>query len=102
MYHYGPYSPALAEDYYSDTFAATATNESLLSVVDTDSFFELVSGRSRQWLEVAATIKSLNAKYGRSEAGGKSHVVERTSTLKDVSPDGADRIYTELESFGVV
>lgn len=106
IYHYGPYSPALARDYYDGAFASVAANDAPPSV-DYSSFLELVGGRDREWLEVASTLKSIHDRYYESpddpyEETDYEWIISRTAELKDVSEATAEGIYAELAAFDLV
>lgn len=105
MYLHGPYSPTLAEDYYEEEFHIVhAESYETLRDFDNRSFADLVRDRSRHWLEVAATIKSLHAKYTRTsiEDDLMDDVIEKTTDLKETTDTDARRIYSTLISYDVL
>jgi len=100
---HGPYSPDLADDYYSDAFADHRGSAATPEEFDVDGFTRLVEGRSTEWLEWAATIKAVHER-NTSEPTGMKHpeVVRRVTELKDVSRDTVKSVYDELLTAGVV
>jgi len=101
---HGPYSPPLAEDYYEDGLDEMTPSASGLNSFDHDEFVELVEDREKEWLEVAATIKSLHRRYSTPPGAmdPEEDVIRRTLDLKDVSEERAREIYETLESRDVL
>lgn len=105
MYLHGPYSPTLAEDYYEEEFhTVRAESHETLHDFDSRGFADLVNDRSRHWLEVAATIKSLYTKYSRTSTGDEpvADVIKKTTDLKETSDTEARSIYSTLAANGVL
>ena len=58
LYIRGPYSPELADDYYS---VRVGMPEEHVDVPE--NFFRLVKGKSERWLELAATLVMIKERY---------------------------------------
>jgi len=56
LYLYGPYSPALANDYYELARRGDISPAPLPDGFDLEGFLALVGGRDATWLEVASSI----------------------------------------------
>lgn len=70
----GPYSSALADDYYklaghysSYRGDYTKTSESL----DTEKFLEVIEGKDAKWLEIASTILSVYDRHRKKFYGAE-------------------------------
>ena len=80
MYLHGPYSPKLAEDYYSlgdNRELYGSLPDTLPHEFDHRRFMDLVNGKDSAWLEVAATILSL-----RKSFNDRTCLLERTINMK--------------------
>lgn len=77
MYRHGPYSPKLAEDYY-----ILAKNPRLYanrtSLDIPNEFFESISNKNIEWLEVASTLLSLRRFFTDRES-----LLERAANMKE-------------------
>lgn len=103
MYIHGPYSPSLANDYYSDTFWKYHRNDSpALTDFDAEAFGELVDDKDHGWLEVAATIKFLDDRFANPGGPAMDSVLDRVTELKDISRPEARGVYRTLEEAGVL
>jgi uncharacterized protein YwgA len=103
LYIHGPYSPSLANDYYSDPFKRWHKGDPPeLTDFDAEAFGELVNDKDHGWLEVAATIKFLDDSLGRSNGPTMESVLDRMTELKNVSRPAAREIYLTLEESGVL
>ena len=80
LYLHGPYSPSLADEYYSlaenPEMLATKTDASLTDRFDRASFLNLVSHRDIRWLEIAATL--VDQRHLFTDDSELVHHVERT------------------------
>lgn len=95
IYRHGPYSPALAEDYYE--ISDSGNRRVGASEIDTATFEELVEGRGNEWLEIAATIHKIERKFERKGVTNvRSEVIERVSNMKEKSEDRVETIYEDL------
>jgi uncharacterized protein YwgA len=71
IYRYGPYSSALASDYYALAEDVTRYELELgrhLPPFNVNGFFNLVSGKSTNWLEIAATLLDQKPRFNTSES----------------------------------
>lgn len=94
---YGPYSPDLADDYYDDAFDSAYDRASPVSDFDRASFRALVAARDTDWLEYAATIKSLHERHAAAgQTGMLDTVVARVMELKDIDSETATAVYEGL------
>ena len=99
MYLHGPYSQALATDYY-----ALAKKPQILvkptNTIISDKFFETVTHKDIDWLEAASTLLSLNKTFRDRQS-----LLDRTITMKEhISSEKiksvlADLDYSKLISF---
>lgn len=97
IYRYGPYSPALAKDYYE--LSGTGNPAAIDDTIDKDLFEELVRNRDNGWLEVAATIHKLRPKLEIISSGDtRSEVIERVSNMKEEPEEHVAEVYEELDS----
>jgi len=103
MHLHGPYSPALAKDYYSETFGHRRERVPPLAEFDAKAFRDLVADKDREWLEVAATIKSLDERFENPDGSPtRDAVLDRVTDLKDISRPKARSIYRSLAEAGVL
>jgi uncharacterized protein YwgA len=98
MYLYGPYSSQLADDYYSvEPFYSQyfgMNHDNLPSSFRKSEFIDLVRGKDSNWLEVAATLLSLNKSFK-----DKKSLLDRTANMKDHIPkEMIESILMELEN----
>src|SRR5665809_9339 len=57
IYRYGPYSPALAEDYFNlDVKMMRSLLDYSLPNFDANKFLRIVNDKNEEWLEVATTL----------------------------------------------
>lgn len=103
MHLRGPYSPPLAEDYYSD-LTGVSPNSSALAGFDAETFANFVRGKEIEWLEIAATFREF---YRRTPSHQPKQERIQTAINRTVSEKEADReqveiIVDQLERTGVV
>jgi len=103
IYHYGPYSPNLARDYYHDDFSSLSPTAGV-DDLDVDAFSAFTSDRSREWLEVAATLKSIYNRYKHLDPPDEARkwAIERAADIKEITESEARGIFEELVDAGVV
>ena len=96
IYLRGPYSPALADDYYKladfySSYDEDYTKE--LGGLNTEKFLKVIDGKDGKWLEIAATILSVYDTYRQKFRGAE--LIERViSTSCDIkSATEAEKIY---------
>lgn len=103
MYLHGPYSPDLAQDYYSELPSSDPGHESL-SGFQAEKFIQFIQGRETRWLEVAATIRAHTKQYEyRVEEEGLSQIViEKTMEDKDEDRQYVEEVFAELRQASLV
>lgn len=104
MYLYGPYSRSLAEDYYSEEFDEVEPEGRGLRGFDLSGFSELVTDKSQDWLELAATVLSVHGYHEDRKSGDelRETVVQRASEIKEEEPELVDGLYGTLREKGLV
>ncbi|KAF5412821.1 MAG: hypothetical protein C5S38_07790 [Candidatus Methanophagaceae archaeon] len=107
IYLRGPYSPALAGDYYNfDCYSSYETDYTKeLGGFNTAKFLELIDGKDAKWLEIAATILSVYDTYLKTFRGAE--LIERViATACDIkSATDAEKIrhvFEELKRVGLI
>jgi len=96
IYLRGPYSPALADDYYKladfySSYDEDYTKE--LGGLNTEKFLKVIEGKEGKWLEIAATILSVYESY-RIKYWGAELIERVISTSCDIkSATEAEKIY---------
>lgn len=96
LYLHGPYSPSLADDYYSLPDAAEVD----LTELREDDFFDLVGDMDAGDLELVATIAHFyDAWRDRIDDGEKldESVIEKTIMLKDTTREEARELLDNLK-----
>jgi uncharacterized protein YwgA len=98
IYRYGPYSPNLANYYFSDDFDLTPQWYNLPDSFDYDRFLSLVSDRDESWLEIAATLIDSKKFYSSKE--------EILDTVSEIKPkyqrEDIELIYEDLSRYGIM
>ena len=101
MHLRGPYSPPLAEDYYSDLSSVAPDS---LADFDVQAFAELVGGKSMEWLEIAATFREFFRRSSQYDPipSRIETAIDRTVQEKDVEVENVRIIVDELQRAGVI
>jgi uncharacterized protein YwgA len=98
MHLRGPYSPPLAQDYYSD-LTSIEPDEDAVRTFDSDRFVQLVENRDTRWLEVAATLRAyvirLQAKGIREDIDERA--IEKTMEEKDETRSFVEQVLDEMK-----
>jgi len=103
MYHYGPYSPDVAREYYEEEFEDQKENSRTTDKLDSERFVDLVSDRSRVWLEVAATVRSLYRRYSRQDVkGSKEEAIQKAAEIKKADLADVEEIFTSLQNMNAL
>jgi len=91
LYIHGPYSPALANDYYElnieKVFPAPVTLNK--------NFVSLVKGKSEKWLELAATIVLVKERYANIDEETVKRLVKNSKPF--ATDTELDKIIKELK-----
>ncbi|RZN34949.1 MAG: hypothetical protein EFT35_08865 [Methanophagales archaeon ANME-1-THS] len=103
LYLRGPYSPALAEDYYRLKEKSERVDLSFFG--NFDKFAKLVRGKDHRWLEIASTIhfiwennRNCRERYREPCKDLKAFVINRTSDMKShVGRPFIEGVFEELE-----
>jgi len=98
LYIRGPYSPALAKDYYA-LYNIPIENRCSCSIpgLDIDRLIKLVRGRQPKWLEVGATALSIWSKYRN-----RTLTMELTLNAKGSNREEVEDILKVLEETGIL
>lgn len=103
MHLRGPYSPSLAEDYYSDITDKPPDSSALVNF-DAEAFADLVHKKDIRWLEFAATFREFfrqtrpcQPKHDRIQTA-----INRTVNEKQADHDEVQIIVDQLERAGVI
>ena len=108
IYLRGPYSPALADDYYKladsySLYGGDYTKE--LKGLNIEKFLNVIEGKDGKWLEIATTILSVYESY-RIKFRGVELIERVISTSCDIkSATEAEKIYyvfDELKRVGLI
>lgn len=92
IYRYGPYSPQLANYYFSDAFEFVPNHFRIPEEFDKERFLSIVNGKEDEWFEVAATLIDTKKYYPQSE------VVQAVSNIKPrYSNEYIKSVYDYLE-----
>lgn len=99
MHLRGPYSPPLAQDYYSD-FTSVKPEEGVVSTFDVKQFVDLVEGRDVRWLEVAATLKAYVHRFNsmNAQVDVVEKAVRKTVEEKDETQEFVEQVCEDLSS----
>jgi len=108
IYLRGPYSPALADDYYKladfySSYDEDYTKE--LEGLNTEKFLKVIAGKDGKWLEIAATILSVYESYRIKfrEAELRERIIATSCDIKSATE--AEKIYyvfDELKRVGLI
>jgi uncharacterized protein YwgA len=103
MHLRGPYSPSLAQDYYSDLTSIEPNKESI-RLFDVASFVELVENKEVRWLEVAATLRAYVIRLENKETTMDlvETAIQRTVDEKNETRSYVEQVSEELRSAGIV
>jgi uncharacterized protein YwgA len=108
MYLRGPYSPALADDYY--TFAGSyplfkGDYAKELRGFNTKKFLKVIEGKDAKWLEIAATILSVYDRYRKKFYGDEliEKVISTSCDIKSATDvKKIHRVFEELKSVELI
>lgn len=102
MHLRGPYSPPLAQDYYSD-LTSIEPDENSISTFEADQFIELVDNREVRWLEVAATLRAyvLRLQTKGSQENIVEQAIQKTIEEKDETRSYVEQVYDDLNRANV-
>ena len=108
IYLRGPYSPALADDYYklADTYSLYGgdfTKE--LKGLNIEKFLNAVEGKDAKWLEIAATILSVYDSYRKKFYGAEliEKVISTSCDIKSATEvKKIHRVFEELKRVGLI
>jgi uncharacterized protein YwgA len=103
MHLRGPYSPPLAQDYYTD-LTSVAPDTASISEFDADSFAALVRGKDEQWLELAATFREFfrRAPPHRPKQERINIAVDRTVAEKHADRETVQLVVDQLSRADVI
>lgn len=100
----GPYSPDLAQDYYS--IEEREGDQQLIEPLNgnPDAFVSLVEGRDTRWLEIAATIQAYALRQRHASVDEEFHqrVVGKTIEMKGEPVEYVESVYSDLLDYGVI
>jgi uncharacterized protein YwgA len=108
FYLRGPYSPALADDYYKladiySSYEEDYTKE--LGGLNTEKFLNVIDGKDGKWLEIAATILSVYESY-RIKFSGVELIERVISTSCDIKSateaEKIHRVFEDLKRVGLI
>lgn len=108
IYLRGPYSSALADDYYKladfySSYKEDYTKE--LGRLNTGKFLKVIERKDGKWLEIAATILSVYDRY-RKKFGGAELIERVISTSCDIKSatevEKIYRVFEELKGVGLI
>jgi len=102
MYIHGPYSPALARDYYDGEFREVEGN--IPGNLDYANFLDNIEGKSNTWLALASTIHKLYGSYQMRYTGDElvEEVINAAANKKNASPDRAFSVFEQLNEEGLL
>mgnify|MGYP001626436240 CR=1 FL=1 len=93
MYIRGPYSPDMADDYYS-----LPSETEPLPEFDKEGFLNLVKGKDFDWLDACATILMIY-----EDTGNLEWAIERTAELKPwISKEKIEKVVEDLRKAGLI
>ncbi|KAF5432119.1 putative protein YwgA [Candidatus Methanophagaceae archaeon] len=108
IYLRGPYSPALADDYYNFADCYTSYENDYtkeLGGFNTDKFLEVIDGKDAKWLEIAATILSVYDTYLKTFRGAEltERVIATSCDIKSATDAEKIRhVFEELKRVGLI
>ena len=101
VYHYGPYSKMLADDYYhlaKNRSEYTRADAQSVGLVDIDRFLRVTDGKTDKWLEIATTLIER-----KPHCEDNADLVSRVRNFKDEPEPGyIPRVFDELETMQLV
>lgn len=102
MYIHGPYSPALAQDYYDNDFRDVEGN--IPGNLDYANFLDFVEGESNTWLELASTVHKLHETYQIRYSGEElvNEVVSAAADKKNATYDRTLSVFEQLDEEGLL
>ncbi len=108
IYLRGPYSPALADDYYKladfySSYDEDYTKE--LGGLNTEKFLKVIAGKDGKWLEIAATILSVYESYRIKYRGAelRERVISTSCDIKSATEAGKIYyVFDELKRVGLI
>lgn len=97
MHLRGPYSPPLAQDYYSD-LDSIAPDEDSISEFDSEHFVKFVANREVRWLEVAATLRAYirTLQNGDCQKDLPTEAIQMTIEEKNEKQDYVEKVFEEM------
>ncbi len=108
IYLKGPYSPALADDYYklADSYSLYKGDYiKELKGLNIEKFLNVVEGKDAKWLEIAATILSVYDRYRKKFHGAEliEKVVSTSCDIKSATDvKKIHRVCEELKSIKLI
>jgi len=102
MYRYGPYSSALADDYYelgeNPELFNEIRDEPLPDSFNEDAFLQVLGNRDHDWLEVSSTLIDQRARFGNDE-----ELVEHIESIKcNYTSDYIKEVLGELQRLQLI
>ena len=103
IYLRGPYSPALADDYYKladfySSYDEDYTKE--LGGLNTETFLKVIEGKDGKWLEIAATILSVYDTYRQKFMGAelRERIISTSCDIKSATEgEKIHHVFDELK-----
>lgn len=108
IYLRGPYSSALADDYYklADHYSSYMRDYTkALESLDIEKFLEVIEGKDAKWLEIASTIISVYDRHRKKFYGAKlkDYVISISGNIKSTIEGEKIRcVFEELKKFGLI
>jgi uncharacterized protein YwgA len=108
IYLRGPYSSALAYDYYklADYYSSYMRDYTkALESLDIEKFLEVIEGKDAKWLEIASTIISVYDRHRKKFYGAKlkDYVISISGNIKSTIEGEKIRcVFEELKKFGLI
>ena len=108
IYLRGPYSPALADDYYklADYYSSYKGDyKKELKGFNTENFLKVIEGKDAKWLEIAATILSVYDRYQKKFHGDEliEKVISTSCDIKSATDiKKIHRVFEELKRVGLI
>ena len=108
IYLRGPYSSALADDYYklADHYSSYRGDYTkALESLDTEKFLEVIEEKDAKWLEIASTILSVYDRHRKKFYGAelKKYVISISCNIKStIEVEKIHRVFEELKKFGLI
>jgi len=108
IYLRGPYSPALADDYYklADHYSPYRGDyKKELEGFNTEKFLKVIKGKDAKWLEIAATILSVYDRYRKKFYGDEliEKVISTSCDIKSATEvEKIHHVFEELKRVGLI